>query len=52
VDEILALRLTTIHNLYFLIKLMERIREAIKEDRLLELKDEFYKKYGYTQLLE
>ncbi len=52
VDEILALRLTTIHNLYFLINLMERIREAIKEDRLLELKDEFYKKYGYTQLLE
>jgi len=52
VDEILALRLTTIHNLYFLIKLMERIREAIKEDRLLEFKDEFYKKYGYTELLE
>lgn len=52
VDEILALRLTTIHNLYFLIKLMERIREAIKGDRLLEFKDEFYKKYGYTELLE
>ncbi|HMM70051.1 MAG TPA: tRNA guanosine(34) transglycosylase Tgt [Gudongella oleilytica] len=52
VDEILGLRLTTIHNLYFLIKLMERIREAIKEDRLLEFKDEFYKKYGYTELLE
>ena len=50
VDEILALRLTTIHNLYFLIKLMERIREAIKGDRLLEFKDEFYKKYGYTEL--
>lgn len=52
VDEILALRLTTIHNLYFLINLMEKIREAIKEDRLLEFKDEFYKKYGYTELLE
>lgn len=50
VDEILGLRLTTIHNLYFLIKLMERIREAIKGDRLLEFKDEFYKKYGYTEL--
>jgi queuine tRNA-ribosyltransferase len=47
VDEILGSRLTTIHNLYFLIKLMENIREAIKEDRLLEYKDEFYKKYGY-----
>lgn len=48
VDEILGLRLTTIHNLYFLIKLMENIREAIKEDRLLEYKEEFYKKYGYN----
>jgi queuine tRNA-ribosyltransferase len=48
VDEILGSRLTTIHNLYFLIKLMENIREAIKKDRLLEYKDEFYKKYGYN----
>ena len=48
VDEILGLRLTTIHNLYFLIKLMENIRKAIKENRLLEYKEEFYKKYGYN----
>lgn len=48
VDEILGSRLTTIHNLYFLIKLMENIRNAIKEDRLLEYKEEFYKKYGYN----
>ncbi|MBU5257427.1 tRNA guanosine(34) transglycosylase Tgt [Tissierella praeacuta] len=48
VDEILGARLTTIHNLYFLIKLMENIRKAIKEDRILEYKDEFYKKYGYN----
>ena len=47
VDEILGARLATIHNLYFLIKLMENIRKAIKEDRLLEYRDEFYKKYGY-----
>ena len=47
VDEILGARLATIHNLYFLLKLMENIREAIKEDRLLEYKDEFYEKYGY-----
>ena len=47
VNEILAARLTTIHNLYFLIKLMDNIREAIREDRLLEYKEEFYKKYGY-----
>lgn len=49
VDEILALRLTTIHNLRFLIKLMENIRSAIKEDRLMEYREEFYKKYGYIQ---
>lgn len=48
VDEILGARLTTIHNLYFLIKLMENIRNAIKEDRLLEYKEEFYEKYGYN----
>ncbi len=47
VNEILGARLATIHNLYFLIKLMENIREAIKEDRLLEYREEFYKKYGY-----
>lgn len=47
VNEILGARLATIHNLYFLIKLMENIRKAIKEDRLLEYKNEFYKKYGY-----
>ncbi|WP_028992255.1 tRNA guanosine(34) transglycosylase Tgt [Thermoanaerobacter thermocopriae] len=43
--EILAARLATLHNLYFLIKLMERIREAIKQDRLLEFKKEFFEKY-------
>ncbi|MTI66059.1 MAG: tRNA guanosine(34) transglycosylase Tgt [Firmicutes bacterium] len=48
-NEILGLRLTTIHNLYFLLNLMENIREAIKDDRLLEYKEEFYKKYGYTK---
>lgn len=48
VDEILGARLATIHNLNFLIKLMENIRKAIKEDRLLEYKEEFYEKYGYN----
>ncbi|WP_425446033.1 tRNA guanosine(34) transglycosylase Tgt [Dethiothermospora halolimnae] len=49
VNEILGARLATIHNLYFLLKLMENIRTAIKEDRLLEYKEEFYKKYGYIK---
>lgn len=47
VNEILGARLATIHNLYFLIKLMEKIRNAIKEDNLLEYKRSFYSKYGY-----
>ena len=45
--EVLGARLLSIHNLRFLTKLMEDIREAIKEDRLLEFKEEFYKNYGY-----
>lgn len=48
VDEILGLRLATIHNLYFLIELMEKIRESIKNDNFKSLKDDFYKKYGYN----
>ncbi|MFY9286602.1 MAG: tRNA guanosine(34) transglycosylase Tgt, partial [Tissierellaceae bacterium] len=47
VDEILGARLATIHNLYFLIKLMENIREAIRTDSILEYREEFYRKYGY-----
>ena len=47
VDEILGARLLSIHNLRFLIKLMENIRKSIEEDRYLELKDEFYRNYGY-----
>jgi len=40
-EEILGLRLTSLHNVYFYVKLLDRIREAIKEDRFLELKKEF-----------
>ena len=45
--EILGARLLTIHNLRFLVRLMEQVRQAIEEDRLLDFKNEFYKKYGY-----
>ncbi len=45
--EVLGARLLSLHNLRFLTKLMENVREAIKEDRLEEFKIEFYKKYGY-----
>ena len=43
--EILGARLLSIHNLRFLVRLMENVRTAIEEDRLLEFREEFYKKY-------
>lgn len=49
-QEILGARLTTIHNLRFTIKLMEQIREAIKNDSLLKFRDEFFNKYGYNNV--
>lgn len=47
-DEVLGIRLTSYHNLYFLLKMMERMREAIDADRFLEYKQEFYQQYGYN----
>ena len=47
--EILGTRLLSIHNLYFLTKLMERVRIEIENDNLLNFKNDFYKKYGYTE---
>lgn len=48
-EEILGMRLLTLHNLSFLKKLMAQIRQAIKEDRLLDFKNDFFKKFGYTK---
>ena len=48
-NEILGTRLLSTHNLYFLTKLMERVRKEIENDNLLNFKNEFYKKYGYTK---
>ena len=45
-NEILGARLLTYHNLYFTLKLMEKVRQAIMEDRLLEFKEIFFQKYG------
>ena len=47
--EILGIRLLSIHNLRFLTKLMDRVRIEIECDNLLNFRDEFYKKYGYTK---
>ena len=40
--EFLAIQLASIHNLYFLESLMRRIRTAIKEKGLSELKKEWF----------
>ncbi len=40
--EILGLRLTTWHNLYFLLDLMKNIRQAIIEDKFGEFRKQFY----------
>ena len=44
--EILGARLLSIHNIRFLTKLMEDIKTAIREDRLLDFKDEFLARYN------
>jgi queuine tRNA-ribosyltransferase len=44
-DETFGIRLTTYHNLHFLLRLMERVRQAIQEDRLQDFRDEFFEQY-------
>jgi queuine tRNA-ribosyltransferase len=44
-DEGLGQRLLSIHNLRFLIKLTEEVRQAINEDRFTEFKDDYFKKH-------
>lgn len=39
--EILGLHLATLHNLYFILTLMKRIRESILDGTFLDLKEEF-----------
>jgi queuine tRNA-ribosyltransferase len=49
-DEGLGKRLLSIHNLRFLIKLMEEVRLAIQEDRFGDFKDQFFKEYGLNSV--
>ncbi len=44
-DETFGARLLSIHNIRFLVHLMEEIRSAISEDRLLAYRDTFVKNY-------
>ena len=45
-NETFGQRLVSYHNLYFLINLMEGVREAIRNDRLLDFREEFFEQYG------
>ncbi|PPA71524.1 tRNA guanosine(34) transglycosylase Tgt [Jeotgalibacillus proteolyticus] len=48
-EETFGIRLTTYHNLHFLINLMGQVRQAIKEDRLGDFREEFFEQYGFNQ---
>jgi queuine tRNA-ribosyltransferase len=41
-EEILALRLVTYHNLYFLLEFMRQMRQAILEDRFPQFRMQFW----------
>lgn len=45
-EEMLGLILASYHNIYFFLDLMTKIRKAITEDRFLEFKKEFIRKYN------
>ena len=46
VEETFGQRLLSIHNIRFLTKMMEEIRISIKEDKFIEYKEDFIKKYN------
>lgn len=48
-DETFGIRLTSYHNLHFLINLMEQVRDAIRNDRLGDFRAEFFENYGFNK---
>jgi len=45
-NEMFGLRLTSWHNIHFLMNLMRQVRKAIADDRLLSFRDEFFQRFG------
>lgn len=45
VHEILGMRLTTLHNIHFMIRLMDKIRNAIFKDEYEKQKEDFFRIY-------
>ncbi|EGA89121.1 queuine tRNA-ribosyltransferase [Planococcus donghaensis MPA1U2] len=48
-DETFGIRLTSYHNLQFLLNLMGQVRQAIREDRLGDFREEFFEAYGFNK---
>lgn len=48
-EEILGAHLASVHNLRFLLRLMERVREAIETDSLTVLRNDFYAHYDMSR---
>jgi queuine tRNA-ribosyltransferase len=48
-QEILGAQLASIHNLRFLTRLMEQIRNAIREDRFLDFRKAFFANYDLSR---
>ena len=48
-EETFGIRLTSYHNLYFLTNLMEQVRDAIRNDRLGDFREEFFEQYGFNK---
>ncbi|MGN1331011.1 MAG: tRNA guanosine(34) transglycosylase Tgt [Clostridia bacterium] len=48
-NEILGIRLLSIHNIKFLTNLMDKVRIEIENDNLGNFKNDFYRKYGYIK---
>jgi len=48
-EETFGIRLTSYHNVAFLITLMTRIRAAIENGTLLAFRQHFYERYGYNR---
>lgn len=48
-DETFGMRLTSYHNLYFLLDVMKKVRQAIMDDNLLEFRAAFFEEYGFNE---
>ncbi len=48
-DETFGIRLTSTHNLHFLLHLMSQVRQAIMDDNLLEFRQHFFEEYGFNK---